>query len=40
MATRAVYKIWKLVPYTKYGNSFPIQNMETHAKMTHYEYYT
>ena len=22
---------WKLVPYTKYGNSFPIQNMATRA---------
>ena len=21
MATRVVYKIWQLVPYTKYGNS-------------------
>ena len=31
MATRALYKIWQLVPYTKYGNSCPIQNMATHA---------
>ena len=31
MTTRALYKIWQLVMYTKYGNSCPIQNMETCA---------
>ena len=36
MATRALYKIWQLMPYTKYGNSCPIQNMATHAKMPHH----
>ena len=36
MATRAIYKIWQLMPYTKYGNSYPIQNMATHAKMPHH----
>ena len=29
MATRSIYKIWQLVPYTKYGNSCHIQNMAT-----------
>ena len=36
MATRAVYKIWKLMPYKKYGNLCPIQNIETRAKMPHH----
>ena len=31
MATRSVYKIWQLVPYTKYGNWCRIQNMATPA---------
>ena len=36
METCVVYKIWQLVPYKKYGNSFPIQNMATRAKMPHH----
>ena len=31
METHAIYKIWQLVPYTKYGNSCHIQNMATRA---------